>query len=104
MRHAKHVVASDDELFITLGFRNQLFGAPHARWDVPLFEGAGCAAVMAIGYYIIGKIQESNLLTFTITQLLLRVSRGISCLIRNSSMIILQGMKLNKTKVLCFFS
>ena len=60
MRHAKNVVASDDELFITLGFRNQLFGAPHARWDVPLFEGAGYAAVMAIGYYIIGKIQESN--------------------------------------------
>lgn len=60
MRHAKNVIASDDEMFVALGFQNRLFGAKHARLDVPLFDGVGYAAVMAIGYYIIGKIQERN--------------------------------------------
>lgn len=59
-RHAKTVVPSKSEMFISIGFQNELFGDKDSRWNVPLFPGADYAAVIAVGYYIIGKIQVSK--------------------------------------------
>ncbi len=59
-RHAKTIIPSDDEMFISIGLKNDLFGKPNARWDIPLFEGANFGSVVAIGYYAIGRIQEQN--------------------------------------------
>jgi len=56
--HAKTLVEWEKELFISLGFENRLFGADGARLNIPLPEGAGDAAAVAVGYYVIGHIQE----------------------------------------------
>jgi len=56
--HAKTVVPSPKELFISFGYENQVFGEEGARLNVPLFDGAGYAAMIATGYYVIGKIQS----------------------------------------------
>jgi hypothetical protein len=58
MKHAKTVIPSDKELFIGLGFKNKLWGKK--RWDIKLPKGAKHAAIMAIGYYIIGKMQKQH--------------------------------------------
>jgi hypothetical protein len=55
-KHATTVVPSD-ELFISFGKKNKTFGKD--RLFVPLPSGAGYGAMMAIGYYIIGKMQKS---------------------------------------------
>lgn len=55
--HAKTLVPSPHELFISFGCPNRAFGCADARWNVPLFEGASYVAMMAIGYYVIGHIQ-----------------------------------------------
>jgi len=57
-KHAKTVVPSETEMFISLGYNNEHFGT--AKINFPLPINAGPAAVMAIGYYIIGKIQKQN--------------------------------------------
>jgi len=54
--HAKTVVPWDKELFISIGYDNQLFGSE--RLNLPLPEGAGFGAMIAITYYVIGCIQE----------------------------------------------
>lgn len=54
--HAKTVVPWRRELFVSLGWRNDLFGKH--RLDIHLPEGAGPAAMMAIGYFVIGRIQS----------------------------------------------
>jgi len=59
-KHAKTVVPSDKEMFISFGYNNQLFGNENARLNIPLPENAGYAAMMAIAYYVIGKIQAQN--------------------------------------------
>ncbi len=59
-KHAKTVVPSEKELFISFGWRNTLFGMPGNRWDVPLPKGVGYGALMAIGYYVIGQIQKQH--------------------------------------------
>ena len=59
-RHAKTIIPSEDEMFISIGFRNGLFGDPEARWDIPLFDGATFGSVIALGYYAIGRVQERN--------------------------------------------
>ncbi len=56
-RHAKFVIRSSDELVITLGEKNEYFGEPDSRWDIALSKDTGFAAIMAITYYIVGKIQ-----------------------------------------------
>jgi hypothetical protein len=56
--HAKTVVKSDREMFISFGFKNDVFGPRDARLNIPLFEGASHGAIIAIGYYLIGKIQS----------------------------------------------
>lgn len=59
-RHAKFVNKSKDELVMTLGVKNEYFGDPESRWDIPLPEGINFAGVMALTYYIVGKIQASK--------------------------------------------
>lgn len=59
VRHATTVVPSD-ELFISFGEKNTTFGLPKQRVFVPLPDNADYAAMMAIAYFIIGKIQKSH--------------------------------------------
>ncbi|HUU09206.1 MAG TPA: hypothetical protein VM431_01550 [Phycisphaerae bacterium] len=56
--HAKTVVPWEKELFISFGYENRIFGHASARLNVPLFDDAGDAAVVAIGYYVVGRIQQ----------------------------------------------
>jgi len=62
--HAKTLVASDGELFISfdpLDAANPIFGeAGKTRLDVPMPKPCGPAAMVAIGYYVIGRIQEAR--------------------------------------------
>jgi hypothetical protein len=57
-RHAKTVVESEKELFISFGEKNRLFGTK--RLDVPLPKKADYGAMLATGYYIIGRIQKQH--------------------------------------------
>src|SRR3989344_733339 len=59
-RHAKFVIRSKDELVISLGSKNEFFGDPAHRWDIELPEYIDFAGIMAITYYIVGKIQNSK--------------------------------------------
>jgi D-arabinose 5-phosphate isomerase GutQ len=53
--HATTLVPYDSELFISFGYENKWWGKH--KLHIPLPENAGYAAMMAIGYYVIGKIQ-----------------------------------------------
>lgn len=55
MKHATTVVPSEDELFICFGRKNK-YGADN--FFVPLPANADYGAMMAVSYYIIGKIQR----------------------------------------------
>jgi hypothetical protein len=57
-RHATTVVPSD-ELFISFGELNNDWGLPENRLFVPLPEGCGYGAMMAIGYYVVARIQKA---------------------------------------------
>ncbi len=57
-KHAKTVIESDEELFVSFGEKNRLFGAK--RLDIPLPRNAGYGAMIAVGYYVIGKIQKQH--------------------------------------------
>ena len=57
VKHATTLVPSN-ELFISFGVENNLWGEPENRVKIPLPEKANYGAMMAIGYYIIGKIQK----------------------------------------------
>lgn len=57
-KHAKTVIPLDSELFISFGVSNQLFGKEEHRLAIPLPDNAGYAAMMAIGYFVIGQIQK----------------------------------------------
>lgn len=59
-RHAKFVVRYNEELVISLGQPNEFYGEPNSRWDISLPESLSFAGVMAITYYIVGKIQASK--------------------------------------------
>jgi len=59
MKHAVTVVPSN-ELFISFGDRNMVWGASENRLNIPLPEYAGYATMMAIGYYVIAQIQKSK--------------------------------------------
>jgi len=54
--HAKTVVPSDKELFISFGVENRYFGTQ--RLAIPLPTKAGFVAMIATGYYVIGHIQQ----------------------------------------------
>ena len=59
MRHATTIVPAD-ELFISFGLKNETWGSPENRLNIPLPEISGYVAMMAIGYYIIGQIQKKH--------------------------------------------
>lgn len=59
-KHAKTVVNSTKELFISFGWENNLFGFENSRLNIPLPRNADFATIIAIGYYIIGKIQKAH--------------------------------------------
>lgn len=59
-RHAKYVNRNPQELVITLGEKNQFFGDPKHRWDISFSDDFNFAAIMAITYYIVGKIQTAK--------------------------------------------
>lgn len=59
MKHAVTVVPSD-ELFISFGDENIVWGKPENRLHIPLPENAGYAAMMAIGYYTIAQVQKQH--------------------------------------------
>jgi hypothetical protein len=57
-RHAKFINRTDKELVISLGTKNEYFGDPNNRWNIDLPADANFGTVMALSYYICGKIQE----------------------------------------------
>lgn len=59
MKHAVTVVPSD-ELFISFGEENTLWGALERRLHIPLPANAGYATMLAVGYFIIGQIQKQH--------------------------------------------
>jgi hypothetical protein len=59
MKHAVTVVPSD-ELFLSFGYENTMWGDPKNRFTVPLPENAGYGMMMAVGYYVIGQIQKAH--------------------------------------------
>lgn len=58
--HATTLVPCDTELFISFDEENTWWGDPKRRLYIPLPAEAGYAAMMAIGYYVIGKIQAQK--------------------------------------------
>lgn len=56
--HAKTVVESEKELFISFGYENGVFGRENARLNIPLPKDANHAAMIAVGYYVIGRLQS----------------------------------------------
>jgi hypothetical protein len=59
-KHAKTVVPSPNECFIAIGEENHAFGDAQNRVHIPLPDNAGYAAMMAIGYHVIGRIQAQH--------------------------------------------
>ena len=59
MRHAV-TVAPSNELFISFGEENKIWGDPNNRLNIPLPKNAGYVAMMAIGYYVISQIQKNT--------------------------------------------
>lgn len=57
-KHAKTVVKSNKELFISLGKDNRLFGKNKLNYKLP--KTADFGLMLCLGYYIIGKIQKQN--------------------------------------------
>ncbi len=57
-KHATTVIPCDTELFISFGYENKWWGKHKLHIHLP--EDAGYAAMMAIGYYVIGKIQAQK--------------------------------------------
>ncbi len=58
-RHAKFVNNHEKELVISFG-ENKYFGLEKNRWEIKIPKRAGNSFVMALAYYLIGKIQESK--------------------------------------------
>lgn len=58
-RHAEFVNEREKELVISLG-SNRYFGCPSSRWEIKLPKKYGAALIMALGYYLIGRIQSAK--------------------------------------------
>lgn len=59
-RHAKFVIRDKEELVISVGQKNEYFGAEGSRWDILEIDGLNFAGIMALTYFIVGKIQASK--------------------------------------------
>jgi len=57
--HSKTVVLSEKEFFIVFGSENAAFGTKN-QLSIPLPENAGYGAMMAIAYFVIGRIQAAH--------------------------------------------
>ncbi|KKT88943.1 MAG: hypothetical protein UW95_C0004G0005 [Parcubacteria group bacterium GW2011_GWC1_45_14] len=64
-RHAKFIVRSEKDLVITINGENEYFGHPDHRWNISVPEDLSFGAMMAISYYICGRIQEARPPYFT---------------------------------------
>lgn len=53
-------VAPSDELFISFGYENSVWGEPEKRLSIPLPEWGNYGAMMAVGYYTIAQIQKQH--------------------------------------------
>ncbi len=56
--HAKTVIRSDTEFFLSFGYENKMWGT--ARAEIPLPSWADYGTMMAVGYYVIGHIQKQH--------------------------------------------
>ncbi len=59
VKHAKTVITNEKQCFIHFGDTIAL-GSPGGRVTIPLPQDCGPAALIAIGYYVIGRIQHSH--------------------------------------------
>jgi hypothetical protein len=59
-RHAKFVIRSEEELVISVNFVNQHFGTEKNRWNINTPDNFSFASMMALTYFIVGKIQASK--------------------------------------------
>lgn len=59
IKHAKTIVHSDGQYFVSIGEENDRFGNTDKRLQVPLPADADYVAVLAISYFIVGRIQAS---------------------------------------------
>jgi len=58
VKHAA-TIAKSNELFISFGEENTIWGDPENRFFVPMPSNAGYVAMMAIGYFTIAQIQNT---------------------------------------------
>lgn len=59
-RHAKFVIRDEGELVMSVGFQNDKFGEPQSRWDIQIPEGSSFATIMALTYWLVGRIQDAK--------------------------------------------
>jgi hypothetical protein len=59
-RHAKFVIPTEKELVISIDNKNDYFGHKDHRWEISLPENADFGLVLALTYYLTGKIQENK--------------------------------------------
>lgn len=59
-RHAKFVIPSADELVIGIGTDTTHFGHPDHRFNITLPEGTDFGLVLALTYFLTGRIQSSK--------------------------------------------
>jgi hypothetical protein len=57
-RHAKYVIPWEKELVISIGEKNKYFGDKDSRWDIKIAKNHDYAYMLALTYYLMGKIQE----------------------------------------------
>lgn len=58
-RHAKFVIPWKKELIISFG-ENKFFGEKKQRWEIKMKPESKAALIMALSYFIIGKIQATK--------------------------------------------
>ncbi|MFP4514443.1 MAG: hypothetical protein ACLFNO_00315 [Parcubacteria group bacterium] len=59
-RHAKYVIPWQQELVISIGKKNKYFGDKNSRWDIKIAKNHDYAYMLALTYYLMGKIQEAK--------------------------------------------
>lgn len=59
-RHAKFVHPWEKELVISVGTKNEFFGDPDHRWEIPLPQNARFGTMIALTYYLCGQIQRAK--------------------------------------------
>jgi hypothetical protein len=60
IKHAKIVVPSPTQFFINFGVDETLYAGSDVQLTIPLPDSAGPVAVLAITYYVIGRIQGQH--------------------------------------------